>query len=137
MLQTVEAEVSVDGSVRLLEPLPINYPSRALVTLLDSGNGSSGGAASTHSSAQGKAAARVFDKRVPPIIPNADFSQSVCWLAEHCEEYAGQWVALDGDHLIAHGLDAKAVYAAADASGVKYPMVTQIEAADALPYAGF
>jgi len=35
MLQTVEAEVDVDGSVRLLEPLRVTKPSRALVTLLD------------------------------------------------------------------------------------------------------
>lgn len=34
MLQTVEAEVGVDGSVRLLEPLLVTKPSRALVTLL-------------------------------------------------------------------------------------------------------
>jgi hypothetical protein len=35
MLHTVEAEVDVDGSVRLLEPLRVTKPSRALVTLLD------------------------------------------------------------------------------------------------------
>ena len=133
MLQTVEAEVSVDGSVRLLEPLAITKPSRAIVTLLESTNGQVV-EASAKSNGQ---AARVFDKRVPPIIPNADFSLSVQWLTEHREEYAGQWVALDGDRLIAHGLDAKEVYAIADASGVRYPMVTQIEPANALPYAGF
>lgn len=133
MLQTVEAEVSVDGNVRLLEPLSVTKPSRALVTLLEQTNG--------HESAvpfeSKRPVTRVLDKRAEPIIPNADFSQSVQWLAKHREEYAGQWVALDGDRLIAHGLDAKVVYAAANASGVKYPMVTQIEAADALPYAGF
>lgn len=35
MLQTVEAEVDTDGSVRLLEPLHVTKMSRALVTLLD------------------------------------------------------------------------------------------------------
>lgn len=77
------------------------------------------------------------DNQVEPIIPEADFSLSVKWLTEHKTEYAGQWVALDGDRLIAHGEDAKEVYAAAEASGVKYPMVTQVEDPNAPPFAGF
>jgi hypothetical protein len=80
---------------------------------------------------------RQLDKRVDPIIPNADFSLSVKWLAEHSAEYAGQWVALDEDRLIAHGPDAKEVYAAAQASGVKFPLVTQAEDPEGLPFAGF
>jgi hypothetical protein len=40
MLQTVKAEVDVDGNVRLLEPLRVTKPSRALVTLLDTEEGS-------------------------------------------------------------------------------------------------
>ena len=39
MLQTAEAEISVDGSVRLLEPLQVRKTSRALVVLLDKENG--------------------------------------------------------------------------------------------------
>jgi hypothetical protein len=35
MLWTVEAEVNVDGTVRLLEPLRVSQPSRALLTLLE------------------------------------------------------------------------------------------------------
>jgi len=38
MLRTVEAEVNIDGSVRLLEPLRVTKTSRALVTLLDTEN---------------------------------------------------------------------------------------------------
>ncbi len=38
MLQTVEAEIQVDGSIRLLQPLHVIRPSRALVTLLDAEN---------------------------------------------------------------------------------------------------
>ncbi len=39
MLQTAEAEINVDGSVRLLEPLQARKTSRALVVLLDKDNG--------------------------------------------------------------------------------------------------
>lgn len=35
MLQTVEAEIDVNGNVRLLEPLHITKPTRALLTLLE------------------------------------------------------------------------------------------------------
>jgi hypothetical protein len=35
MLQTVEAEIDVDGNVRLLEPVKVSKPTRALVTLLE------------------------------------------------------------------------------------------------------
>jgi len=42
MLPAAEAEISVDGSVRLLEPLQVRKTSRALVVLLDKENGVSG-----------------------------------------------------------------------------------------------
>jgi hypothetical protein len=35
MLHTVEAEIDVNGNVRLLEPLRVTKPTRALVTLLE------------------------------------------------------------------------------------------------------
>ena len=38
MLQTVEAEISADGTVTLLEPVPVNGKTRALVTVLENGD---------------------------------------------------------------------------------------------------
>ena len=35
MLQAVEAELDVNGNVRLLEPLPVSATSRVIVTLLE------------------------------------------------------------------------------------------------------
>ncbi len=38
MLTTIEAEIDVDGNIRLLEPLKVKKKSRVIVTLLDSAN---------------------------------------------------------------------------------------------------
>jgi Family of unknown function (DUF5678) len=56
------------------------------------------------------------------------------WLRLHSKEYGGEWVALDGGRLIAHGPDAMEVYAAAEADGAYLPMIKYIEPADALPF---
>lgn len=59
------------------------------------------------------------------------------WLGEHREEYQGQWVALEGDRLLASGPDGRAVYEAARAAGVRAPLVTRVEPRDELPFAGW
>ena len=79
---------------------------------------------------------RTRDRRVPLIVENADFSQEMKWLGEHKAEYAGQWVALKGERLIAHGASAKEVYTAADAAGVEMPLVTRMDDPTAPPFAG-
>lgn len=50
------------------------------------------------------------------------------WVSEHRDEYMGQWVALDGDHLIAHGHDARVVYTSAREAGIQVPFVVRVEA---------
>lgn len=76
------------------------------------------------------------DRRAPLIIENPDFSREMEWLNCHKAEYAGQWVALKGDRLIAHGATAREVYAAADAAGVETPLVTRVDDPNAPPFAG-
>lgn len=39
MLRTVEAEIRTDGTVTLLEPVEVKSTTRALVTVLENGNG--------------------------------------------------------------------------------------------------
>jgi len=46
-------------------------------------------------------------------VPQPDRSREMRWIKEHREEYAGQWVALDGAKLLSHGTDAHQVFAAA------------------------
>ena len=71
-------------------------------------------------------------KNLEPI-PTPDRTREMQWLKNNARQYIGQWVALDGDRLIAHGPDAKAVYAAARADGVYLPFVDSIEDPD-LPF---
>src|SRR5262249_1899715 len=64
---------------------------------------------------------------VPPPVVSKDRASENRWLAEHQREYIGQWVALEGERLIAHGEDAAEVFAEADASGIERPMVIYVE----------
>ena len=58
------------------------------------------------------------------------------WLRDHGAKYRGEWVALDGYKLFAHGEDGKKVYREAKEAGVKSPFMDYIEV-DPLPFAGF
>ncbi len=81
-------------------------------------------------------AAPAPDVKFVEPIPLPDPEPSRRWMEEHASEYGAEWVALDGDRLIAHGIDADAVFAAADADGAYLPLVTFILPADAPPFAG-
>ena len=74
-------------------------------------------------------------KLVKPI-PVPDPQPSMRWMNEHSHEYGGQWLALDGARLIAHGANADEVFAIADADGAYLPLVTYIPPADAPPFVG-
>src|SRR5438552_7024880 len=76
-------------------------------------------------------------KRVPPPVPYKDRSREYQWLKEQAREYVGEWVALEGDQLVAHGPTGKEVFAAADAAGVERPLVLLVEDPDGPPFAGF
>jgi hypothetical protein len=75
---------------------------------------------------------------LPPIHRTAepvDCKLEMRWVSEHRKEYVGEWIALDGDRLLAHGTDAKAVFAAAR-SQVPVPFVAHIYPDDDLPTVG-
>jgi hypothetical protein len=59
------------------------------------------------------------------------------WLKEHRSEYAGQYVALDGNNLVSHGTDGRKVYADARQAGVEIPYIVRIEAEDEPPFGGW
>ena len=60
-------------------------------------------------------------------------ARSLRWLHENREKYSGQWVALDGDRLIASGTTAKEVYSKAKAEGVEVPFVELVTDRDPKP----
>jgi hypothetical protein len=73
----------------------------------------------------------------PLRVEMPDSAREMQWIKEHRKEYAGQWVALDGDRLLSHGMNAKEVFAAADESGIEDPFFAHLEPADALPFGGW
>ena len=63
-------------------------------------------------------------------------TRALHWIAKHAHEYKGQWVALDGDRLIAHGANAHEIFDAAKADGAKLSLVDFVDDPDKI-YAGF
>ena len=63
-------------------------------------------------------------------------AKSLRWLHENREKYSGQWVALDGDRLIANGSTAKKVYSKAKAEGVEIPFVELVTDPEPVPSTG-
>jgi len=48
------------------------------------------------------------------------------WVERHRDKYLGQWVALEGDTLIAHGMKAREIYLAARQAGIACPYIVHI-----------
>jgi Family of unknown function (DUF5678) len=73
----------------------------------------------------------------PPSSRAAETSPELRWLAEHRQEYAGQFVALDGERLVAHGTNPRAVYCAARSAGLDIPSILRVELEPELPFGGW
>lgn len=58
------------------------------------------------------------------------------WLKAHKSQYAGHWVALDGDQLLASGSDPKSVLAEAKRQGVELPLLVRVPDSE-LPFGGW
>jgi predicted DNA-binding antitoxin AbrB/MazE fold protein len=68
-----------------------------------------------------------------------DFDDSLAeleWLAHESRPYTGEWVALDGNRLIAHGPKLAAVKMAAQAAGVSRPFFASMPDGD-MPFGGW
>jgi len=118
MIRQLEA-VYEQGVLRLLEPLALPEHQRVRLTLEDRVLPQTGNALEA-------AAAPVNHRR-----------EEFQWLATESGPYAGQWVALDGRRLVAHGTDLATVSAAARAAGVERPLLTHLPPDGELPFGGW
>ncbi|MBL8205615.1 MAG: hypothetical protein JNM09_15375 [Blastocatellia bacterium] len=80
---------------------------------------------------------KTLGKRVQPSVPYKDRSREHQWLRENSRKYIGQWVVLEGDQLLAHGTNAKEVFAAADSTGIDRPLHFFVEDPDLPTFSGF
>ncbi|HMV49974.1 MAG TPA: DUF5678 domain-containing protein [Blastocatellia bacterium] len=76
-----------------------------------------------------------LDKRVP-CEPMPDRARERQWVKDHKHEYAGQWVALDGDQLIAASFTQQEVWDTINADSPNPPLVLRVASPDDLPYVG-
>lgn len=63
--------------------------------------------------------------------PLRDFTADRQWLADHRDEYAGEWVAIENGQLISNGSSATAVHQAANDSGHPDALLVLVESTDA------
>ena len=120
MLQTVEAEIDVNGNIRLLEPLPVATPRRVLVTLLDISD----------TATNGTEAAMPVASLPVQVKPEIRRQQQMEWLKANAEEYGGQYVALVGEQLVSVGKTFRAANEAARAAGRRDAFVTYLPKPD-------
>jgi hypothetical protein len=67
-------------------------------------------------------------------VPSGDRTKEMKWIDEHRAAYADQWVAVEGDRLVAAGGDASKVFSAAKAEGIRSPFVVHVLPEDPLPF---
>ena len=67
------------------------------------------------------------------FVPARNRSREMAWMDENRSAYANQWVAVEGDRLIAEGADPQKVFAAAKAEGIESPFVVHV-LPDAQPF---
>ena len=68
------------------------------------------------------------------VLPSCDRTLEMKWINENRAAYADQWVAMQGDRLIAAGTDPMKVFAAAKAEGIRSPFVVHVLPDDPLPF---
>jgi predicted DNA-binding antitoxin AbrB/MazE fold protein len=69
--------------------------------------------------------------------PANERREELQWLATESGPYAGEWVALDGPKLVAHGEKLAGVSAAAKAAGVNEPFFASVPRDKDLPFGGW
>lgn len=115
MVRQLEA-VYEHGVLRPLEPLALPEHQRVRLTLEDPAMPQNG---------------------VTPVTAVNERREEFQWLEKKSGPYAGQWVALDGSRLVAHGDELATVRAAARATGADRPLLTHLPTEGELPFGGW
>jgi hypothetical protein len=68
------------------------------------------------------------------VVPSRDRTMEVKWIDSNRAAYADQWVAVEGDRLVAAGSDPLKVFAAAKEEGIPIPFVVHLVPEDPLPF---
>ena len=68
------------------------------------------------------------------MVPSRGRTKEIKGIDENHTAYADQWVAVDGDRLVAAGADPLKVFAAAKELGIQSPFVVHVLAEDPLPF---
>lgn len=116
------AEVTLESVLEQVRQLPLPVQTQLRMLLPVAGNG---------------AASKLFEQRASRSFIPKDRTRERQWLALHRQEYAGQWIAIEADQLIAHGEEADQVFAEVDRLGIVDPLFVHVEPVDALPFAGW
>lgn len=70
---------------------------------------------------------QALDRELGQPAPLQSRAKESAWIDRHRDEYLGQWVAIEGDTLIAHGANPRQVYLAAREAGVNSPFIEHVE----------
>ena len=128
--------ITVENLLEQIETLPV-AERQQLITKLnhDLNGGDLNGATPQHKNGavQFNAKPKSDFKYLKPL-PMPNYALCERWIAAHEHEYGGEWIALDGDRLIAHDKNGAVVFAAARADGCERPLVYFVIPADAPPF---
>ena len=69
---------------------------------------------------------RVLDRELERSVQAQSRSVESTWVERNRDKYLGQWVALEGETLVAHGANAREVYLAARQAGITGPYIVHI-----------
>lgn len=64
-------------------------------------------------------------------------AQHLSWLKAHREEYAGKYVALDGDRLVGSGSSIREAHEQGRRAGVDHPFLVHVSSVNDAPFGGW
>ena len=73
-------------------------------------------------------------KRAARTVRSRGRSMEAKWIEENRAAYADQWVAVEGDRLIAAGVDPLKIFSAAKEQGIQSPFVVHVLPEEPLPF---